>query len=140
MTCYHWKLFYSMSKPILGVKIHSILTTTVMVSSSLKWWILSLNYIISYTAERKNWVLHPEGWISSQGMNCKTWRKNHFDPKGRSPEGWNDSSWRLQFIPRDEIYSLKDAKPNSSWPLCKKTYFIHLHLCISKIHPMGWIL
>ena len=43
-------------------------------------------YIISYTAGRKNWVLQPEGWISSQGMNYIL-KVEKIHPKGRRPEG-----------------------------------------------------
>ena len=67
------------------------------------------NYIISYTAGRKNWFLqtwrldfiprdelYSEGWKnSSQGPKARG--MNFFDLKNViCPEGWNQTAWRLQ--------------------------------------------
>ena len=48
--------------------------------------------------ERKNWVLHPEGCISSQGMNCIL-KGEKIHPEGRRPKGWIFSSLKDAIYP-----------------------------------------
>ena len=47
-------------------------------------------------------VFHPKGWIAS-------WREKKFIPRAEGPRDEFFHPWRMQFIPRDEINSLKGA-------------------------------
>ena len=51
---------------------------------------------------RKNWVLHPEGLFHPKGR-IAFWRKKKFIPRIEIPRDKFFTSWRMQFITRDEI-------------------------------------